>query len=107
MTAQNQSCAIFGAINYADYVAVRNIQIDGARETLGILSGGLALLEMGGYNVGQTVDNVHAYEPRGWSVLHAIGEESGCVVPPQSLTFYRAEGTNTYCSGMSLTNNQV
>lgn len=35
------------------------------------------------------VDNVHAYEPRGWSVLHGI------------------EGWQNMCRGMIITNNQI
>lgn len=31
-------------------------------------------MEMGGVNTGQIIDNVKAYEPRGWSCLHAIGK---------------------------------
>lgn len=73
VTALDQSCAIYGAINGANGLSVRNIQVDGARPALGMIWGGYALLQLGGNTVGQVVDNVHAFEPRGWSVLHAIG----------------------------------
>ncbi|KAL8292173.1 hypothetical protein RQP46_001639 [Phenoliferia psychrophenolica] len=81
VTAANQSCAIFGQISGANKVTLSFLQIDGARETLGLISGGLALIEMGGDNTGQTVNQVHAYEPR--------------------------EGTGLDCSGMVITNNQI
>lgn len=89
VTAADQSCAIYGAIDFADNIAIRNIQIDGARETLGIIYGGIAVMELGGNTNGQVIDNVHAYEGRGWSILHGI------------------EGYDNYCTGMIITNNQI
>ncbi|KAL8278529.1 hypothetical protein RQP46_009021 [Phenoliferia psychrophenolica] len=89
VTGVDQSCAIYGAVNGGDNIAVRNIQVDGSRPALGLIGGGIGLIEMGGNNVGHTVDNVHAFEPRGWSVLHLI------------------EGYNNQCSGAQITNNQI
>lgn len=91
---------------------MRNIQIDGNREGLGYLSGGAALMEMGGANTGQTIDNVKAYEPRGWSCLHGIGEwENLCfgvrLVRRLTYSFVLLEGTNLACRGMQITNNQI
>jgi len=51
-------------------VVVKNIQVDGNRPNLGKLAGGGALLEMGSAGLNQTVQNIVAYEPRDWSVLH-------------------------------------
>ena len=89
VTAADQSCAIYGAVWGGDNISIRNIQVDGARSALGIIVGGIGLIELGGDNVGQVVDNVHVYEPRGWTCLHLI------------------EGTNNDCSSMIVTNNQV
>ncbi|KAK4704505.1 hypothetical protein P7C70_g1699, partial [Phenoliferia sp. Uapishka_3] len=89
VTGASQSVAIFGAVGGGNNIAVRNVQIDGNREGLGLIVGGQALMEMGGDNTGQVIDSVHAFEPRGWSCLHAI------------------EGTNLDCSGMKITNNEI
>ncbi|KAM0754313.1 hypothetical protein T439DRAFT_323166 [Meredithblackwellia eburnea MCA 4105] len=89
VTGADQSCAIYGAWDGADNIILRNVQIDGNRENLGIIYGGLGLLEFGGNTVGQVIDNVHSFEPRGWTALHAI------------------EGYNNYCTGMQITNNQI
>jgi parallel beta-helix repeat protein len=51
-------------------ITVENIQVNGNRPALGQLSGGEALIEIGGNASGQTVQNVNAYETRGWSTLH-------------------------------------
>lgn len=87
----NQSCAIYTARDWADHLAVRNIQIDGGRERLGIApqNTGLALIEAGGNTAGQIFDQIHAYEPRGWSVLHGV------------------EGWENWCHNMVVTNNQI
>ncbi|KAI5474303.1 hypothetical protein MNV49_003642 [Pseudohyphozyma bogoriensis] len=83
------SVAIYGSCGNCDNIVIRNIQVNGNRPGLGYLSTGSALLELGGDNTGQTVQECHLYEPRGWSALHGI------------------EGTNLYCSGMQILNNQV
>ena len=108
VTGQNQSCAVYGLWGTGyDRTTLRNVIIDGGRETLGMLNGGIALIEMGsstvarmtswpcsdydtgGMSIGQQIISVKAFEPRGWSALHAI------------------EGTNLYCSGMQILNNQI
>ncbi|GAA6023117.1 hypothetical protein JCM11491_000076 [Sporobolomyces phaffii] len=91
VTGATQSCAIYGAVPNADNVILRNIQVNGNRPQLGILWGGLGLLEFGGNTVGQKIQNVHAYEPRGWSALHAA--EGG-------------RGADA-CSGMEIKGNQI
>ncbi len=53
-------------------VVISNIQVDGARPTLGHLQGG-ALVEMGAAAVDQTIQNVVARNTRSWSTIH-IGE---------------------------------
>ncbi|GAA5892311.1 hypothetical protein JCM5296_003232 [Sporobolomyces johnsonii] len=85
----NQSCAIYGACDACQNIVVQNIQVDGSRPALGYVTGGPALLELGGNTVGQTVQNCHIYEPRGWSALHGI------------------EGYNNNCRGMIIQNNQI
>ncbi|GAA5959582.1 hypothetical protein JCM3765_007203 [Sporobolomyces pararoseus] len=67
---KNQACAVYGAVPGANNVTFRNVQVDGNRQNLGIIYGGIALLEFGGNTVGQRVMNVRAFEPRGWSALH-------------------------------------
>ena len=53
VSGPNQSNAVYGPCDNCDYVAVRNIQVDGQRESLGYLAGGIGLLEMGGMTTGQ------------------------------------------------------
>ncbi|GAA6027500.1 hypothetical protein JCM8097_007892 [Rhodosporidiobolus ruineniae] len=89
VTGGSQSCAVYGAWDGANNAILRNVQVDGARPTLGMISGGNALLEFGGNTVGQQVINVKAWEPRGWSVLHT------------------AEGSGNSCSGMQVYNNDI
>ncbi|MFI7536462.1 right-handed parallel beta-helix repeat-containing protein [Streptosporangium sp. NPDC049376] len=50
-------------------VAVRNVQIDGDRPTLGQKTGS-ALVQMGGAATGQIVENSAIRNPRSWSALH-------------------------------------
>ncbi|BGP07330.1 hypothetical protein JCM10049v2_003161 [Rhodotorula toruloides] len=88
VAGQNQSCAIWSQCAGCDNISVQNIQVYGARDTMGYNSG-IALLEMGGTNSGQTIQNCHIWEPRGWSALHGI------------------EGDNLSCRGMKIVNNQV
>ncbi|BGP47899.1 hypothetical protein JCM10450v2_003764 [Rhodotorula kratochvilovae] len=85
----SQSCAIYGVQAPLDNVVLRNLQINGNRPALGRIADGLALIEMGGDTTGQKISSVHAWEPRGWSVLHS------------------AEGTGLRCSGMTITGNQI
>ncbi|BGO99471.1 hypothetical protein NBRC10513v2_003568 [Rhodotorula toruloides] len=89
VTASNQSCAVYGAWSGANNVVLRNVQVDGNRPGLGLLEGGLALLEFGGNTVGQTITQIRAFEPRGWSCLHA------------------SEGDGNQCSSMIISNNAI
>lgn len=65
-----QTNAVYTAYSGTDNCALRNIQIDGARQTLGMGNEPFALVEMGGSTTGHLVDNCHIFEPRGWSALH-------------------------------------
>ncbi|GAA5987417.1 hypothetical protein JCM11641_002284 [Rhodosporidiobolus odoratus] len=89
VSGSDQSCAIYGACDDCQNIAVQSIQVAGSRDTLGRIDDGIGLLELGGNTKGQTVQNCHIYEPRGWSALHAI------------------EGYQNSCSGMIIKNNQV
>ncbi|ORY92583.1 hypothetical protein BCR35DRAFT_298044 [Leucosporidium creatinivorum] len=89
VTNPNITCALFTSLDNVNGISIQNIQVDGARPSLGIVYGGLALIEMGGNTLGQTIKNVHAFEPRGWSVLHL------------------AEGYGNACSSAQILNNQI
>ncbi|MBZ9644483.1 right-handed parallel beta-helix repeat-containing protein [Streptomyces sp. PSKA30] len=67
-TGTDQAAAIHGG-NQSN-VTVQNIQVDGQRPQLGYVTGGEALLEMGGGTTGQVVQNNKLSNPRGWSALH-------------------------------------
>lgn len=80
LVGSSTSCAIYTADVGRDRATVSNIQVDGNRPTLGYFNGGLALMEMGGTNADQVVDNVRIFEPRAWSALHIIeGSGNSCV----------------------------
>ncbi|GAA5892726.1 hypothetical protein JCM6882_000566 [Rhodosporidiobolus microsporus] len=83
------TCAVYAANQGLDRVTLSNVEINGNRPKFGWSSNGLALIEMGGNSVGQSIKNVKAYEPRGWSALHAL------------------EGSDNQCSGMIITDNQL
>lgn len=60
----SQTNAILSSCTACSGVALRNVQVDGSRPLLGFISsslGGSALLEMGGSNSGQIIDNVNAF----------------------------------------------
>ena len=100
----DQACSIYAAIDYTSYITISHIQVNGARDSLGLIWGGLATIEMGGNTVrprsvlvlrcvpscvarkltlrfsaqvGQRIEQVHSYEPRGWSALHIIEGYAG------------------------------
>ncbi|GAA5875582.1 hypothetical protein JCM8547_007587 [Rhodosporidiobolus lusitaniae] len=89
VAGSSQSVAVYGAIDGANQIMLRNVIVDGSRQTLGLITGGSALLEFGGSNYGQQVVQVKAYEPRGWSVLHA------------------AEGSGNSCTSIAILNNDI
>lgn len=49
----NQVTAIFGNCNTCGGVSLRNIQVEGSRETLGFVPNGASLIELGGITGGQ------------------------------------------------------
>ncbi|EGG11310.1 uncharacterized protein MELLADRAFT_102180 [Melampsora larici-populina 98AG31] len=82
--------------NKCHYVYLGYVQINGNRPKLGmrhVEDGGSALVEFGGNSIGQTIDSVRAYEPRGWCVLH--GREGTTDVD------------NPSCVSMTIRNNQI
>ncbi|BGP27746.1 hypothetical protein Rt10032_c13g5092 [Rhodotorula toruloides] len=89
ITDAGTTCAIYGADDGNDGVTLKNVIINGNRAGLGWASNGLALIEMGGNNRGQTIQNIKSYDPRGWSALHII------------------EGYQNSCSGSRVLNNEL
>ncbi|KAK4055485.1 hypothetical protein OIV83_000031 [Microbotryomycetes sp. JL201] len=120
VTGPQQSNAIYGACDQCSGVTVRNVQVYGARDKLGWIPGGLALLEMGGSTKGQIIRTCKIWEPRGWSALHMIeGHNLDCTnaqiiyneigpsgnAPNTGLQFKRQAGTITpgqWADGISL-----
>jgi hypothetical protein len=71
-------------------VHVSHVVVDGNREALGRIAfedGGTGLIEAGGDASGQWIEYVQAFEPRGWTCLHA------------------AEGDRRTCTGMTIAHN--
>jgi len=64
VTGSDQSCAIFAACDACQNIAVQNIQVYGARDTRGWISGGIALLEMGGNTKGQVSSSAPSLYPK-------------------------------------------
>jgi hypothetical protein len=71
----NLSTAIF---SHASNVFVHHVIVDGARARYGRDPKGSALIELGGDVAGIRVDHVHAFDPRGWSVLHVFQGNNNC-----------------------------
>jgi parallel beta-helix repeat protein len=112
VTGSNLTTAISG--NNQSGVTVENIQVDGNRPALGLLTGG-ALLEMGGGGTGQTVQNITAHDTRSWSDMHFIeGTVTNSVPQCQKATIQNntigpsgtatpdAPGNSTWADGISL-----
>ncbi len=91
VASSSLSTAIVG--NGQSGVVVQNIQVNGSRPALGVLSGGGALLEMGGAGSNETVQNIYAHDTRSWSTLH----------------FIEGQVTNNTpaCQGGQILNNQI
>ncbi|BGP43556.1 hypothetical protein JCM10450v2_007729 [Rhodotorula kratochvilovae] len=89
ITDSDTTCALYIADAGNDGSTISNIIVNGNRPGLGVVSNGLALIEMGGNNANQVIKNVKAYEPRGWSALHVI------------------EGYQNQCDGAVVRDNQV
>ncbi|KAM0790359.1 hypothetical protein ACM66B_003242 [Microbotryomycetes sp. NB124-2] len=88
VTGRSQNTAVYTAADGRDGATLRNVIVDGNRPNLGW--GGIGsgpLIQMGGNNKGQLIENVRAFEPRGWTSLHLI------------------EGFANSCSGMTVRNN--
>jgi hypothetical protein len=68
-------------------VRVAHVIVDGNRPALGRMPAGNGLIEAGGDASGQQIEYVLAFEPRGWTCLHA------------------AEGLGLTCSGMTIAHN--
>ncbi len=69
-------------------IHVSHLIIDGNRPGLGRIPGGHALIQAGGDGVGQRVEHVRAFEPRGWSCIHAY------------------EGVTRSCAGLTIAYNE-
>ena len=94
VTGGDQACAIVSTCQGCDNVVVQNIQVAGQRDVLGY-NNGVALLEMGGDNMGQTVKNCKLWEPRGWSASLPVSARvaTSSMWSPSTLT--RSDPTST------------
>ena len=69
------STAIFSR---ASNISVHHLIVDGARARYGRDPKGEALIDLGGDVSGMNVNHVHAFDPRGWSVLHVFEGRKDC-----------------------------
>lgn len=103
-------------------ITVENIQINGNRLAQGRLTGGEALMEIGGNATGQTVQDVNAFETRGWSTLHIFEGPVTSDVPAcqnamilnntisdagTSVTDKWADGISLACGNSEVENNTI
>lgn len=96
-------------------VKLRNVIIDGNRPGLGIGEGGL--IEWGGNGSKQLVEQVKAYEPRGWSVLVlGHGDDLRCdgsiarnneLGPAGRAEYIIADGISLACRNSTVTDNTI
>ncbi|KAM0787566.1 hypothetical protein ACM66B_003636 [Microbotryomycetes sp. NB124-2] len=85
----NISCLVYGGLDNTHYIRIQNIILDGGRPSLGQLFNVPATISIGGNSIGQVVQKVKVFEPRGWSALHV------------------QEGSALGCSGVQILNNQI
>ena len=100
----------------SDYVALRNVIIDGNRPQLGFAEGALINFGRGveGRDAeGHLVEWVKAYEPRGWAVIYLGGPCRGAVVrnnevgPAGRAEFLVADGISLECHNAVVEHNTI
>jgi parallel beta-helix repeat protein len=62
----------------ASNIFLHHVIIDGQRAELGRIAHGGALIEVGGDVTGVRIENVRAFDPRGWSTLHVFEGARKC-----------------------------
>ncbi len=99
-----------------DYVALRNVIIDGNRPQLGFAEGALINFGRGveGRDAeGHVVEWVKAYEPRGWAIIYLGGPCRGAVArnneigPAGRAEFLLADGISLECHNAVVENNTI
>jgi hypothetical protein len=114
IVADSVATAING--EHYNYTAIRNLIIDGNRPELGFGAGALINLGRGihfGDVLGQTVEWVKAYEPRGWTVIYLGGICSGGVVrynelgPAGRAEYIIADGISVECPNSIIEYNTI
>ena len=100
----------------SDYVALRNVIIDGNRPQLGFAEGALINFGRGveGRDAeGHVVEWVKAYEPRGWAIIYLGGPCRGAVArnneigPGGRAEFLVADGISLECHDAVVENNTI
>lgn len=103
--SRNVCTAVYGSCRGCDNVYLGYVQINGNRPALGyvaVKNGGTALLEFGGNSMGQKIEGIRAYEPRGWSAIHAKGKVNGLIYQyPRALVLFRG-GMIFFCDMTSM-----
>ncbi|GLY26851.1 right-handed parallel beta-helix repeat-containing protein [Kineosporia sp. NBRC 101731] len=118
VTGDTQATAIEGGGRSG--IALRSIQVDGQRPTLGRIDGGSGLIEIGGDVTGLVVENSHFFEPRGWSALHIAegvvrngvpgcqnASITGNQVGPSGTPDGWADGISLACGTTKVSNNTI
>jgi hypothetical protein len=114
VTGATQATAVRGSCQSCSHVALRNVQVNGNRPALGLQRDGL--IEMGGPTVGQIVDHVRSFEPRGWSALHIAEGHLDCtgaritnndIGPSGQPDGHWADGISLACTNSVVANNNI
>lgn len=66
VSSLTQTCAVYGVCTDCAGIQLRNVQVNGNRDSLGRANDGLALIEFGGNANNVVIDSVRVFDPRGW-----------------------------------------
>lgn len=111
-----QTTAVDGSCNACSGAALRNVQINGSRGNMTIVTGG-ANIEFGGHTNGQLIEYVHSFDPRSWSCLHVAEGGNTCTnitvqnndIGPAGLDVFQqwADGISVACRNSIVRNNVI
>lgn len=102
VTGADQASAI---VARASNIRVHDLIIDGQRRALGRLPKGQALIALGGSGVHDVrIDHLRAFDPRGWSTLHAFEGDKTCTRVTIEDSHFGPAGTadGAWADGISL-----
>lgn len=88
-------------------IKISSLHIDGARDLLGAVEGGDAMILLGGDAGEQELRHVDAWGARGYAIVHASGESYWGSMIGALLISLAAEGKKATCSGVTVAENTL